>query len=195
MVKVKTKLCKQAKQKEDLGEYNRASNLYVRSAFERLATTGFRTGPEDSNTLLSVGDLLRGIFCAVQFNSSKAESIQIVTQGILELLQSQTSNPCVQGILFEWTGDSRLIIAKNDCMDYYRNSLMIYEHVDIDEQRNWGVEPEIDYAYWAFEDFVSWSKLNGVPTTDTPLQMDFLARIHFKQEIAKSILSDDGAEE
>lgn len=188
MVEVKTERYKQAERREDAGEFDQSSELYVRSAFARLADTGFETTSEGSNTLLAVGDSLRGIYCAIRAGDrKKAESMQMITRGILELLRIQTTNPCLKGVLTEWIGDSYLLIDNPKYAGYYSEAADIYETLSTAEQRNWGAEPEIDHSQWVFEDYVDWRELEAPSTTDLPLQLDFLSRIDFKQEIGRKL--------
>lgn len=173
----------EAREHEKRGEYRQASASYARLAFDDLVEANFEPTRQ---TRLAIGHLLEAISCdSIAENQFRAQQLQIFSEQILTIVQEDTDELALEGLTYEWIGDSYLFVGSPVAIGKYDTAREIYEGLSDVPQRGWGMEEEFDYAYWAFESFID-SKGYSIPAH---LEIDFTNRIQFKLKVAEEVLS------
>jgi len=183
-IHTQTEYSKRAQSKEDADAFAEATELYLRSAFWRLSEYGIA---DSSNALLSIADLLRSLICAKKYkNDYITQNIQQILISISLIIQDNTDDKCLQGLTWEWIGDSQLIIGSSTAVEHYKRADQDFEEVSDTLQRSWSMEPEFDQAYWAFIDFINYRN-EDLELLDETEGLDFNKRINWKMEYIKNI--------
>lgn len=186
-VQIKTEYSKEAEALRSEGEFERASDYYLRSATSRLTNYLGEENVDESNLNLALADVLAATIAAVRARNDKtAENLATLCAGLASLLTDRSNYQGFEGIAAEITGDCFLISGLNG-KQHYRRAARVYNDFDEDECLNWGMEPEFEEAYLRFVEYIEgeeeFSDLQ--PAGDEDVQYDFKSRITKKTEHMK----------
>jgi len=187
-----TELARQASSAEKSGEYDRASELYFKSAGERIGSYLWTDREDGSNGNLALADLLRAVYCARRGDEDeRAENIGLVYEGTASVLQTTTDLRDAKGVIEELVGDCYLLLERETAVDHYQQATTQYELLSNTMQLSWGMEPEFVHAQWVVDDYINWVGIDlddqfGINTSiSSALSDDFSERIKLKIEISK----------
>ena len=190
MISFHTAASKKADSEEEAGRYTAASDLYVASAAERIATNFPEATTDPSTRNLAVADLLHAAFCArCAEDSARANGIGTVRLGLIGFLRiaadAETRERVWSNILDELAGDCCLVTEVSDPVPDYEQAASAYARLDESEAISEGLEPEFVRAHWAVEDYLAWRGIDLADHADTNgnLCTNFEARIRAKQRL------------
>jgi hypothetical protein len=180
----------EAEEKEEQGLYLRASELYFRSAAERIGTNLNEQEVDPSLVNISVAELLRAIYCALRADEpSRASDLRTVFEGTASIVRDYADADVFPMLIEEFTGDCQLFLGLQNPIEQYDHAAELYERINETEQISWGMEPEFIRAHWVFEDFLQWNEIELPESTRSgePLTTDFRGRVEIKKELYEQI--------
>lgn len=193
----------------DNGDYETAYSLAARSAQSRFQRFGLTSLGSNGN--MAVGDLLFAICYA---RNAGAEDTAVRLRGTLGGYTGVISEcahqrhreewpsmtwACLVGVCEELIGDAHLLTCDETasrCYDraasWYRLEECREAHLDRNSPApcwQWGMKPEFDKAWAAFEEYVEWLDTDEVEPLDTiDLEVYTFERLAYKRQLLSAVV-------
>lgn len=173
------------------GDFERASELFVRSAGHRIETYLDTSRTDESNLNLVLSDLLAATIYADRTDTRyEAEAIAQFCSGVAPLVVRRSAYAETEGLAHEISGDCFLVIDPERAIEEYERAEAVYETMDHDDRLHWSMEPEFEEAFGRFREYAE-SLGREVPEefeSGDSIRMDFTGRIRYKMELAGEVV-------
>lgn len=196
----------------DHGDYEVAASLSAQSALARFQQYGLASLGSNSN--MAVGDLFSAICyarqagaddTAVRLSGTLEAYTRVIRQCAHQRLREEWPSmtwACLVGLCEEWIGDAYLLTGDETASRYYDRAESWYRlegcrerHMDRESPApcwQWGLEPEFDKAWAAFEEYIEWLDTNvwgeveKLDTTD--LEVNTFERLASKRRLLSATM-------
>lgn len=175
---------------EKRGAYEAAAAAFAVHGFETLVEANFE---RQKSTFVGQGLLLRAVSCDARTdNDHRAKRLQSIFEHVALDLSEAVSQDVVRGLLYEWVGDSLVLVGSEDAFEWYSRAEEQFQDLDHQTQLHWGLSEAFDYHHHAYQGFV---ESRGVDIDHDTFLVRFLDRIDQKRAIAQRILADESGPE